>query len=312
MKKTVRNVFIGLGVFILLAISSVFFYVNNVLGKIENVNLDEKNLGINEGVDSKYSHIKNIALFGVDAVDGGHGRSDSIMVLTLNSKDKSIKLTSLMRDSYVSIDGHGKDKLNHAYAFGGPELAMKTINQNFDLNIKDFVTVNFETLPKIIDALGGVEIEIDSDEIKEVNKYISEMNQINKANSKMISSAGVQLLDGNQVMGYSRVRYTEGGDYRRTQRHRKVLTGVFEKFKDVDLLKVPNLINQVVPMVKTSLDTNKMISLANDGLKAKGGVQQERFPKDNNSEGKTIGGVYYLTYNEAQTKSELHKWIFGE
>ncbi|MGL4654582.1 MAG: LCP family protein [Sarcina sp.] len=312
MKKVIRNIFIGLGILILVGISSVFFYVNSVLGKIENVKLDEKNLGINESVDSEYGHITNIALFGVDAVDGGHGRSDSIMIATLNNKDKSIKLTSLMRDSYVAIDGHGNDKLNHAYAFGGPELAMKTINKNFDLNVKDFVTVNFETLPKVIDALGGVEIEIESDEISQANKYISEMNQINNGNSRMIQSAGKQTLDGNQVMGYCRVRYTDGGDYRRTERHRKVLTGLFEKFKQMDILKLPGLVNEVAPMVKTSLGTSKMIDLATQGLKVKGGIQQDRFPRDNASKSEMIKGIYYLQYNKEQTNADLHKWVFGQ
>ena len=312
MKKGLRNVLIGLGIFILLGVSSVFFYVNKVLGKIESVDLAEENLGINESIDSEYGDIKNIALFGVDAKDGGHGRSDSIMILTLNGKEKSIKLTSLMRDSYVAIDGHGNDKLNHAYAFGGPELALKTINQNFNLNVKDFVTVNFDTLPAIIDVLGGVEIDIKSDEIIEVNKYIDDMNRVNGRGSGHISEPGLQILDGNQAVGYSRVRFTSGGDYRRTERHRTVLTALFNKFKDVSVLKVPALVEEVAPMVKTSLSTGDMVGLATNGLKSKGGIQQERFPQDNNSQGKMIGGVYYLTYNSEQTTSDLHKWIFGE
>lgn len=312
MKKVVRNTFLVVLGLLLLAASSVFFYVTKVMGDIENVNLDESKLGINESLDSKYSHIKNIALFGVDAIDGGHGRSDSIMILSINEKDNSIKLTSLMRDSYVNIADRGKDKLNHAYAFGGAELAMKTINENFDLNIKDFITVNFETLPAIIDILGGVEVDIKSDELKEVNKYIASMNKINGGSSAPIPSAGVHNLNGNQAMGYCRVRYTSGGDYRRTERHRTVLTGLFDKFKDIDLLKIPTVINEVAPMVKTSLGTSKMMSLATSGLKVKGGIQQERFPQDNSSEGKMIGGVYYLTYNAEKTKSDLHKWIFGE
>ena len=312
MKKGVRNTLIGFGVLILLAISSGVFYVMSILGKFDNVNLSEADLGINESIDSKHGSIENIALFGVDAKDGGHGRSDSIMILTLNGKENSIKLTSLMRDSYVAIDGHGNDKLNHAYAFGGPQLAIKTINQNFDLNVKDFVTVNFDTLPAIIDVLGGVEIDIKSDEIREVNDYIDDMNRVNGRGSEHISEPGVQILDGNQAVGYSRVRFTSGGDYRRTQRHRTVLTALFNKFKDMSVLKVPTLVNEVAPMVQTSLSTGDMVRLATSGLKAKGGIQQERFPQDNNSQSKMINGIYYLSYNSEQTKSDLHKWIFGE
>ncbi|MDU3351583.1 MAG: LCP family protein [Clostridium sp.] len=121
-------------------------YVMGLLNKMDNIKLNKDNLGIVEDEFKEYdnySKIKNIALFGVDAVDGEAGRSDSIMIATVDPVHNKIKLTSIMRDSYVSIDGHGDDKINHAYAYGGPELAIKTINENFGMNIEDFVSVNF-------------------------------------------------------------------------------------------------------------------------------------------------------------------------
>ena len=151
-------------VVILGAVGGVYFYGNYLFNKLEKVEIDKDNIGITEEVEEKLSQysdsIINIALFGVDAVDGEAGRSDSIMIATIDTVHKKLKLTSIMRDSYVAIDGHGNDKINHAYAFGGPQLAIKTLNENFDLNIEDFAVVNFETLPKIIDKLGGIELDI--------------------------------------------------------------------------------------------------------------------------------------------------------
>ncbi|MDZ7548740.1 LCP family protein, partial [Clostridium perfringens] len=136
------------------------------------------------------------------------GRSDSIMILTLDSVHNKLKLTSIMRDSYVNIPGRGLDKINHAYAFGGPELAVRTLNENFDLNIKEFMAVDFTSLPTIIDKLGGVTINIIPEEISHIPG---------------ITSAGNQVLNGKQALAYSRIRYASGGDYKRTERQRTVV-----------------------------------------------------------------------------------------
>lgn len=313
MKKIGKKGLIGLGILILLAIGSIVFYVNKVLGDVEQVSLKKEDLNINETVNSQEPDVKNIALFGVDAKDAKDredGNSDAIMILSLNNKEHSIKLTSLSRDAYVDIDGHGKDKLNKAYALGGPELAIKTINQNFDLNLDDFISVNIETVPAIIDILGGVEIDIKDYEIDEMNGYISKINMVTGKNSPFISEAGVQQLDGNQAAAYSGIRMVEGGDYKSPERHRVVLTALFKKFKDIDISKIPAIFDEVAPMTKTSLDKGEMVNLAIEGVKSKGGVQQERFPQDNNSEGHGTGEEYYVTYDVEKTKSDLHKWIF--
>ena len=140
------KIFIGFLCFILtIAIVGGGYFIG-LLNKMDNVELNKDNLGIVEDEFKEYDNvnkIKNIALFGVDATDGESGRSDSIIIATVDPVHNKIKLTSIMRDSYVSIDGHGDDKINHAYAYGGPELAIKTINENFGMNIEDFVSVNF-------------------------------------------------------------------------------------------------------------------------------------------------------------------------
>ena len=300
-----------IGLFIV-TVGGGYFYVTNMLNKMERVDINEGNLGIDDEVGSKYKNIQNIALFGIDAVGNEYGRSDSTMVLTIDRDNKKIKLTSLMRDSYVDINGHGKDKLNHAYAFGGPELAIKTINETFGLNIKDFATVNFSSLPKIIDILGGIDIDIDSEEINYINDYIYDMNKINKTNVQNITKTGVQHLNGTQAMAYCRIRYTSGGDYKRTERHREVLEKIFEEIQTLSPSKYPTMLNEVLPMVKTDLNANDILSLGTEMLKISKSIEQERFPKDSESSETMINSVYYLKFNEDNTKKQIQDWIFRD
>ena len=276
-----------LGVFII-GIGGVYIYGNYMFNKVEKIEVDKNDVGITEEVEEKLSpysnSIINIALFGVDSADASTGRSDSIIIATIDTIHKKLKLTSVMRDSYVNISGIGNDKINHAYAFGGPQLAIKTLNENFNLNIEDFVAVNFESLPKIIDMIGGVTVDITSEEVSHIPG---------------IPSAGTYNLNGAQALSYSRIRYATGGDYVRTERQRTILTKIFEKVLTINPMKYPSLLNEVLPMVQTSLDYSKILELGTEVLKM--GVttlEQERFPLDGYCQGEMINGVYYLTFNK--------------
>lgn len=290
-----------LGVFII-GIGGVYIYGNYMFNKVEKVEVDKNDVGITEEVEEKLSpysnSIINIALFGVDSADVSTGRSDSIIIATIDTIHKKLKLTSVMRDSYVNISGIGNDKINHAYAFGGPQLAIKTLNENFNLNIEDFVAVNFDSLPKIIDMIGGVTVDITSEEVSHIPG---------------ISSAGTYNLNGAQALSYSRIRYATGGDYVRTERQRTILTKIFEKILTINPMKYPSLLNEVLPMVQTSLDYSKILELGTEVLKM--GVttlEQERFPLDGYCQGEMINGVYYLTFNKALTVEQLHNYIFED
>ena len=298
-------------------VGTVYFYGNNLFNKLEKVEIDKEDIGITEEVQEKLSQysnsIINIALFGVDAVDGDVGRSDSIMIATIDTVHKKLKLTSIMRDSYVAIDGHGNDKLNHAYAFGGPQLAIKTLNENFDLNIEDFAAVNFETLPKIIDKLGGIELDIDEEELEYVNGYIAHLNNINGTSEPAIESTGVQHVSGTQALAYCRIRYTSGGDYKRTERHREVLTEIFKKIETMPVTSYPSLLLDILPMVNTSLTYNEILDLGTEVLKlGDSSMELERFPLDDYCEGKMIDGIYYLSFDKETTVEQLHNYIFED
>ena len=294
-----------------------YIYVNSLFSKMEQVEIDKENVGIKEEVEEKLSQyddsVKNIALFGIDAGDDGVGRSDSIMIATIDSTHKKLKLTSIMRDSYVNIEGHGLDKINHAYAFGKAELAIKTLNENFDLNIQEFAAVNFSTLPKIIDKIGGIELDIDSEELNYINGYIGDINNVNGTSVSGITSTGLQHVNGTQAMGYCRIRYTSGGDYKRTERHREVLTQIFNKILSMSPTSYPALLSELLPMVSTSLDSSEILDLGNEILKlGTTSLQQERFPLDGYCEGQMIGGVYYLTFDKETTVNQLHDYIFED
>ena len=305
-----------IGLLIVSLVGGVATYGLTMLGKINKVDLNENNLGIDKAIDeklSKYDGIANIALFGIDATDGNVGRSDAIMIATVDKVHNKLKLTSIMRDSYVDIQGHGKDKINHAYAFGGHELALKTLNENFDLNLKDFATVNFSSLPKIIDSIGGIDLDIRSDEIKYINDYINNLNALNKTNVNSITSAGTQHVNGTQALAYCRIRYTAGGDGERTERQRIVLTKLFEKFNKVSPTKYPSILNDLMPMITTSLSSSEILGLAKTVSSMDGsGLEQERFPKDNYSKGEMINGVYYLTFDNNITVKQIHDYIFED
>lgn len=309
------KIFIGfLCVLLAIAVVGVGYFVG-LLSKMDNVDIDKNNLGIVEEELKDYDNvnkIKNIALLGVDTTDGNTGRSDSIMIATLDPIHNKLKLTSIMRDSYVYIDGYGQDKLNHAYAYGGAELALKTINQNFGLNIEDFVTVNFSSLPKIINILGGVDIEITDEELQYVNKYITDINTKTGSNSPYITYAGIQHLDGTQALAYSRIRYTSGGDYKRTERQRTVLEALFNKLTSTSVASYNSLLNEVLPYVQTNLNAADILSLGTKVLSIGNNLEQDRFPRDGYGEGAMIDGIYYLTFDIETAKQQMRDYIFND
>lgn len=292
-------------------------YLYGLLTKFDTVKLDNKDLGISSTDEfSKYDNykdIKNIALFGVDAEDGGAGRSDAIMVSTIDPIHKKLKLTSLMRDSYVNIEGYGMDKLNHAYAYGGAQLAVKTINENFGFNIENFVTVNFSSLPIIIDILGGIELEITNEELLYINNYIDSLNSLEGTSSPHITYSGYQSLDGIQALAYTRIRYTDGGDYKRTERQRTVLDSLFAKLITTPSSSYPSILNSVLPYIQTNLSPTEILSLGTKVLSiGNASLQQERFPRDGYAEGTMIDGIYYLSYDIDSTIQQVRDYIFDD
>lgn len=296
-KKSKKVIYIVSSIVLVLLITlGGGYYINSKFSKVQKVEVNKDNLSIDKAQVEKEKHIKNIALFGIDAPKGKAGRSDAIMILTLDEEHKVMKLTSIMRDSYVDIPGHGDDKITHAYAFGGPELSMKTLNENFKVNVEDFMAVNFTSLPEIIDKLGGVKINIIPEEIHHIPG---------------VTSSGEQILNGAEALAYSRIRYATGGDYKRTERQRVVLEAVFEKLKSTPTKEYSSLIDDFLPYVETNMSSMDMIKLATDVAPlVKGNLETTRFPLDGYCDGKMINGVWYLVYDRQATLNQIQEYIY--
>ncbi len=318
--RTPYKVLIGFAAAAFIILAGVYFYFLQTYNEVDYVEIPEtdEDLGITEETEDVINifennkSIINILLFGVDKrSDEETGRSDSIMILTIDPVNNNIKLSSLMRDTRVEIKDYGKDKLGHAYAYGGPELAIHTVNNNFKLNIRHYASINYGGLINIINAVGGINANIKEEEIEMVNKYINDTAYVEGMNFTPISKAGYQLLNGVQAVGYSRIRKVGDGDYERTERQRTVLSGVIRKLTDLSAIELPGVIQKLAGNVETNITRNYMLkvgsSILNAGIRD---IRQNRFPTDENSHGDTIRGTWFLVFEEEDTIDEIHRFIF--
>ncbi len=315
MKRVIISVVI-LGVLVFGGAISYTFYQ---LSKIKTVKISASNedLGISSTTSSKAdstSGITNIALFGVDRRNKDEpGRSDSIMILSIDTKNKKIKMSSIMRDTYVKIKGHGQTKITHAYAYGGPQLAIRTINENFNLDIRNYVTVDFFDLEKLINAIGGVSVDVHKDEISLMNSYMSETAGIEKKSITQVTNSGNQTLNGLQAVAYSRIRYTAGGDFKRTERQRTVLSAMLTKIQSLGASEFPSVVTKLLPLTETSISSIDILKLGSKVIASKSTkLVQERFPVDGYCWGKTIDGVWYLVADMKTTIDQIHKFIYED
>lgn len=224
-----------------------FSYINDKLGKINYDDLSAEDIEVNAGVTENLSKYRNIALLGLDArTDTFTGtRSDCIMIVSINQETKDVKLLSVYRDTYLELTDRGLDKITHAYAYGGAKLTLSSLNTNLDLNITEYVTVNFDTVKTVVDAIGGVKMTVTSAEASSIPN---------------ISSAGTYTLNGEQALAYARIRKIDT-DYKRTERMRDVLTAVFNKVKTLGIGELNNLVDTVLPHIRTNIQSSEILSL---------------------------------------------------
>lgn len=318
--KHKRSKIILILILILLIAASIagYFYYKTSKMKRTPISKSNSDLGITKETEDKlqkFDGIVNIALFGLDTrVKNESSRSDCIMVVTLDGMHDKIKISSVMRDTYVNVDGYGMTKITHAYAYGGPQLAVKTLNENFGLNIKDFVKVDFFSLEKIVDSLGGLDINVAPDEVKLLNEGAAEVASIEKTPGEPIKESGLQHLDGKQVVAYCRIRYTTGDDFKRTERQRAVLELIINKIKSKGSSGIMNVINTMLPYVETSMTDSEIIKFGASAISSRlyNNIKQERFPVDGYCWGKTIKGVWYLETDLKTTAAQMQNYIFND
>ncbi|MBQ2835555.1 MAG: LCP family protein [Clostridia bacterium] len=270
MKKTLK--IIGIILLILIVIIGITLaigtsYVKSKLSKINVEEIDKTAVGITEEVEKELKGYRNIALFGIDSRKDDYGlgnRSDCIIIASLNQDTNEIKLVSVYRDTYMQVESNGKqilDKVTHAYSYGGPENALKALNTNLDLNITEYVTVNFDAVIEAVNTMGGVTINIDSSELKYINDYIKSTSSTTGVKSNLITNTGEQVLDGVQAVAYSRIRYTEGGDYKRAERMRTVINAMLAKVKTLDASSLNKLIDTILPRISTNITSSDVAEL---------------------------------------------------
>ena len=324
-----KKVIISIVAVLLVIVASVGGYTYKVASNIKKVDVAPEELGIKPKApeetpeEVKYGTFRpeerylNIALLGVDTrtlESYENTRSDSIMILSIDRENKSLSLASVARDTYVSIENHGMDKVNHAYAFGGAPLAVKTLNNNFDLNVTDFAVVNFFGLAKIIDRLGGVEIDVDEEELQTINGCINEVASIQGVEPKHVEKSGLQVLDGTQAVAYSRIRSTAGGDFKRTERQREVLISLAKKNKDVKLTDIMPIVTQLSTNLMTTLEPADMINLSAEVITEgyQSNIKETMFPESEYASGEIIEGIYYYVTDLDKTKEGMHEFLFSK
>ena len=258
----------------------------------------EENINNNDTPVSKDDDVYNVLLIGTDSRNNNErGRSDSMILVSINKKTEEIHMTSFMRDAYVSIPGKYNNRINAAYAYGGPQLLMDTIEQNFKVKVDKYVRVNFFSFMEVIDAVGGVTITVSDAEVEVMNNYISEINGLlgkNRDDGKL-SKGGTYNLTGKQALGYCRIRYVGNADFQRTQRQRDVLMKVLEKAKTLSISELDNFLDVLLPKLTTNIQSDEIFSLILSSPKYFGyDVYQHRVPADNTFSYMTVRGMSVL------------------
>ncbi|MCD7819546.1 MAG: LCP family protein [Lachnospiraceae bacterium] len=307
-KKKKRKLIWVLGVIVLL-IAAVGIVGAAVLGKLDRETLS--NILINSGVNS--SGYRNIAIFGVDSREGeleSDTRSDTIIIASINKKSGDIKLVSVYRDTYLDNTDGSYRKATEAYAYGGASLAVNMLNKNLDLDIEDYVTVDFEAVIEVVDELGGVEITLDDEEVYWLNQYLVETSEVTGRSYTEVTSSGTQTLTGIQAMAYCRIRYTTGWDYKRTERQRTVLTQILQKAQQQGVTGLLAIVNNMMPYISTSLSNTELLSLAT-GISKYTITDSQGFPFESATADLSAGDCV-VPQTLASNVVELHELLFDD
>ena len=322
-----RMILFAVEAVLIVVLATILFLVTKV-DKMEATEIDESEITFNQGIgggtdgDDKevpeaMKGYRNIALFGVDSRNGALGKgtlSDTILVASINEDTKEIRLISIFRDTYLNLGNDTYNKANNAYSKGGPKQAINMLNMNLDLNITDYVTVGFQGVVDTVDALGGVEIDVDEAEISHLNNYqIGTSEAIGRKNQyTKVTSTGMQTLDGLQATSYCRIRYTAGDDFKRAERQREVITAISQKVKNASVTQLNDIANKVFSQTATSLELEEIIQLL-EGVQGYSIVASDGFPFEDMRATGTVGrkGSCVMPVDLEANVVKLHKFLFN-
>lgn len=307
-------------VIIVLIIASLFGYAWLKLSNLQREPIDTSDLAVNDnlyddiktGVDEsitedEFNEVVNFVLLGSDSRNVNSmeaGRSDSIMIVSINPIKKSINLVSIPRDTYVTVPGYGKTKINHAYAYGKEQLTLKTINSNFNLNITDYITIDFSGLKNVIDKVGGIELELSTQEKNYIGIKDDRLNQTGKIK-----------LNGEEALKHSRNR-TVGNDFTRASRQRDVMEALINKIASLEINQILDLSDDFLKEVKTNINVTNYIGLLTSILANKNeylsNITSNQVPSNEYASGQMIDGVYYFVSDMEKAKNDLYNILYGE
>lgn len=311
-----KKIGVCFGGLILALASSGVVYVAAKLGQLDTQEIPKEDIVINEGVEQLASlgeGYLNVALFGVDSREGDlekNTRTDCIIVASLNKETKEIKMASVYRDTLLDLSEGTLQKCNAAYSFGGPKQAINMLNMNLDLDIQNYVTVDFGVVAEVVDLLGGLDIEIKEEEVEPLNKFVYETGQVAGKEAHFVGGSGIQHLDGVQATTYARIRSTAGGDFTRTERQRLVIEKIVEKMMKSDLATINKIIDEVFPTISTNFTMTEILSYAKYFNQYKLG-ENTGFPIDKATD--TISGLgsIVIPVSLEDNVKKLHEFLFG-
>lgn len=313
---------LGLGAKVALTFTSLLLcfviaaavYVSSKFEKLQTDELPKQDIAVNdlaEGVGEGYT---NFALFGGDSRTGELDlgiRTDSIIIASLNNKTREVKMVSVYRDTLMELTDGSLNKCNSAYSFGGPKGAIDMLNMNLDLEIEDYVTVDFAAITDVIDLLGGIEIDVMEAEIPYINKYVGETAKVAGKKAVKIEESGIQLLDGVQATTYARIRSTKGGDFKRAERQRYVIEKIVEKVLKSNLTTINKIIDAVLPKIKTSLSATEILDYAKTFNRYKLG-DNKGFPMDKTTDNLDGIGDTVIPVTLEDNVAKLHEFLYGD
>lgn len=312
-KKIVIGLVVTLSLIILAGFGFVYSKLNSIYVRDEAVKSEQ------DSSEKMVDGITNILLVGIDGryIDKGN-RSDSVMLVTIDSKNKDIKITSIARDTYVDIPGYSTEKLTHAYAYEGIDLLKEVFKVNFDIKIDKYIAVNFVSFMDIMDELGGVEVNIDEKDINEVNKYIDDCyeyyyNKKDEVKKEYITKSGTQRLNGYQALAFSRIRYTDSA-FARDNRHREVAQSVYKEFLKKGPEEYKKCADILLENTKTNISPIQMLNLGYTVFNINDkDIEQLQFPLEEHRNGHIINDKkgWVLEWDKEPNIKAWHEFIYG-
>ena len=320
-KKRKKVIIFGIEIVVILFMVALLYLVmthtSNEGPKVTVLETEELQIPEEVQQDETMKGYMNIALFGVDATKESllykGSRSDSIMIASINMDTGDIKLVSVYRDTYLNIGTDSYQKCNAAYSYGGAEQAVKMLNMNLDMDITNFVTVGYKGLSEVIDGLGGIYIDVDSEEIKHINNYQIGIAEVLKCDYTPVTETGMQLLNGLQATAYCRIRYTAGNDFKRAARQREVIQAIEDQAKKADYATLSKVFNSAIDDIYTSLDSKDILDLlgniSNYRIVDEGGFPEETMRDTGNIGAK---GSCVIPVNLESNVVWLHQFLFDD